>query len=189
MRTFWEVLALGRSRVPGFVLVAVLMSLGTASSLVEPWIYRAIIDDVAGVFVEPAPLARVESALGKPLERAGAGLHPEDLSPRAPAAPRFFTSGASGAIAHQIDQSDQVAPIFAAVSQETWPELFALVTVFAILFSVNGELAGVVLLARAFVARPAILVLDEATANLDFRTEAQVCATGGSSRTAPRRSS
>jgi ABC-type multidrug transport system fused ATPase/permease subunit len=31
-----------------------------------------------------------------------------------------------------------------------------------------------VLLARAFVARPAILVLDEATANLDFRTEAQV---------------
>jgi ATP-binding cassette subfamily B protein len=31
-----------------------------------------------------------------------------------------------------------------------------------------------VLLARAFVARPAILVLDEATANLDFRAEAQV---------------
>ncbi|MBI3567506.1 MAG: ATP-binding cassette domain-containing protein, partial [Gemmatimonadetes bacterium] len=31
-----------------------------------------------------------------------------------------------------------------------------------------------ILLARAFVARPAVLVLDEATANLDFRTEADV---------------
>src|SRR5262249_23617620 len=31
-----------------------------------------------------------------------------------------------------------------------------------------------VLIARAFVARPRILVLDEATANLDFRTEAAV---------------
>ena len=31
-----------------------------------------------------------------------------------------------------------------------------------------------VLLARAFLARPSILILDEATANLDFRTEASV---------------
>ena len=31
-----------------------------------------------------------------------------------------------------------------------------------------------ILLARAFVARPLILILDEATANLDFRTEAAV---------------
>jgi ATP-binding cassette subfamily B protein len=31
-----------------------------------------------------------------------------------------------------------------------------------------------VLLARAFVARPSVLVLDEATANLDFRTEAAI---------------
>jgi ABC-type multidrug transport system fused ATPase/permease subunit len=31
-----------------------------------------------------------------------------------------------------------------------------------------------ILLARAFVARPAVLVFDEATANLDFRTEADV---------------
>jgi ATP-binding cassette subfamily B protein len=31
-----------------------------------------------------------------------------------------------------------------------------------------------VLLARAFLARPTILILDEATANLDFRTEAHV---------------
>jgi ABC-type multidrug transport system fused ATPase/permease subunit len=31
-----------------------------------------------------------------------------------------------------------------------------------------------ILLARAFMARPAVLLLDEATANLDFRTEAEV---------------
>jgi ATP-binding cassette, subfamily B, bacterial len=31
-----------------------------------------------------------------------------------------------------------------------------------------------VLLARAFLARPTILILDEATANLDFRTEGHV---------------
>jgi ABC-type multidrug transport system fused ATPase/permease subunit len=31
-----------------------------------------------------------------------------------------------------------------------------------------------VLLARAFVARPTILILDEATANLDFKTEERI---------------
>ena len=221
MKTLWEVLALGRSRIPGFVLVALLVSLGTAASLVEPWIYRAIIDDVAGVFVEPAPLTRVESVLenlGRSRQHMGSSgrrvLHAplrktEPSAPRRTIAPRtlhqalatvligallvvvvravsqglrmwgdnlsarlsneleqdfilrtfghvlrlplgFFTSRASGAIAHQIDQSDQVAPIFAAVSQEIWPELFALVSVFAILFSVNWELAGVVLLVVPF---------------------------------------
>ena len=45
-----------RSRTPGrgFLLVALLVSIGTAASLFEPWIYRAIVDDIAGVFVAPA---------------------------------------------------------------------------------------------------------------------------------------
>jgi ABC-type multidrug transport system fused ATPase/permease subunit len=221
MKTLWEVLALGRNRIPGFVLVAVLVSLGTGASLVEPWIYRAIIDDVAGVFVEPAPLVRIESAienLGRSSQHIGgssrrvfnAPLRKTDPSaPRRNLAPRtvhqafatvlvgallvilvravsqalrmwgdnlsarlsselerdfilktfrhvlrlplgFFTSRASGAIAHRIDQSDHVAPIFAAVSQQIWPEVFAFVSVFVILFSVNWELAGVVLMVVPF---------------------------------------
>ena len=74
MRTFLAVLALGRRRIPGFLLIACLVSLGTAASLVEPWIYRAIVDDVAGVFVEPAPLARIESLV------EGVGRSSEHLS-------------------------------------------------------------------------------------------------------------
>ncbi len=217
MRTFLAVLALGRRRIPGFLLIACLVSLGTAASLVEPWIYRAIVDDVAGVFVEPAPLARIEGLVegvgrsSEHLSGSGKRVFRKPLRPTHPDAPRrklhprtvpqafatvilgaillvvmraasqglklwgdnrsarmsnelerdfilrafrhvlrvplgFFTSRASGAIAHQIDQSDQVAPIFTAVSQEIWPEVFAFFSVFAILFSVNRELAAVVLL-------------------------------------------
>ncbi len=36
------------------------MSLGTEATLFEPWIYRAIIDDIAGVFVTPQPLLTAE---------------------------------------------------------------------------------------------------------------------------------
>jgi hypothetical protein len=60
MQTFLEVLKLGRDRLRGFILVAVLVSLGTGAALLEPWIYRAIIDDVAGVFVaEPAQVGEL----------------------------------------------------------------------------------------------------------------------------------
>jgi ABC-type multidrug transport system fused ATPase/permease subunit len=221
MGTVREVLALGRSNVRGFVLVAVLVSLGTAASLLEPWIYRAIIDDVAGVFVEPVPLAEVESVIEKlgrshaHLATSGRRMFHAPLQRTNQSAPRrvlakrtvhqalgtvligallvvliralsqalrvkgdnlsarlsndierdfiidtfrhvlrqplsFFSTRASGAVAHQIDQSDQLAPIVTAVSQDIWPELFALVTVFVILFSVNWELAMVVLLVVPF---------------------------------------
>jgi len=41
---------------------SLLVSLST-SSLIEPWIYRAIIDDIAGVFVAPDPLEYADRAL------------------------------------------------------------------------------------------------------------------------------
>ena len=56
MQTFLDVLKLGRHRVPEFVKIAVLVSFATVATLFEPWIYRAIIDDIAGVFVAPQPL-------------------------------------------------------------------------------------------------------------------------------------
>jgi ATP-binding cassette subfamily B protein len=52
-----------RPRLRGLLVVALLVSLSTASSLVEPWIYRAIIDDIAGVFVAPDPLEYADRAM------------------------------------------------------------------------------------------------------------------------------
>src|SRR5512143_1129083 len=63
MNTILRILGLGREKAAGFALVAVLVSLGTAASLFEPWIYRAIVDDVAGVFVTPAPIQQAERRL------------------------------------------------------------------------------------------------------------------------------
>jgi ABC-type multidrug transport system fused ATPase/permease subunit len=216
-RTIFRVLALGRDRLGAFLAVAVLVSLGTGASLLEPWIYRAIIDDIAGVFVTPAPLVKIESALESltrsfkhvpesagriahaPLRKTHADAPRRRLEPRSVnqafatillgalaivllraasegmrlwgdnRAARlsneierglilrvfrhtlrlplsYFTRRASGAVARQIDQSDQIAPIFNAFSQEIWPQMFSLIAILAILVSVNRELALVVLL-------------------------------------------
>ncbi len=63
LHTLKRTLALGRGHVPGFLAVALLVSLGTAASLFEPWIYRAIVDDIAGVFVAPRPVAQAGHVL------------------------------------------------------------------------------------------------------------------------------
>ena len=63
MKTFLQVLALGRHRLRDFASIAVLVSLGTAATLFEPWIYRAIIDDIAGVFITPQPISEAEAWL------------------------------------------------------------------------------------------------------------------------------
>lgn len=60
METFFRVLALGRERRRDFLTIAALVSAGTVATLFEPWIYRAIIDDIAGVFVAPQPLLEAE---------------------------------------------------------------------------------------------------------------------------------
>ncbi len=59
----------------------------------------------------------------------------------------YFTRRPSGAIARQIDQSDQIAPLFSALTQEVWSEAFTAVTILVVIFSVNAQLAGIVLVA------------------------------------------
>jgi ABC-type multidrug transport system fused ATPase/permease subunit len=59
----------------------------------------------------------------------------------------FFTSRTGGAIARQVDQVDQVAPIITAAAQQIWPEVFTLVVIVIVMGVVNLELAAVTVLA------------------------------------------
>src|SRR5262249_48628004 len=54
---------------------------------------------------------------------------------------RAFTSRPSAAVARQVDQTDQVSPLFVAAAKDIWPELFGLVAMLSILGSMNRELA------------------------------------------------
>jgi len=49
-----RLLSVARPYAGRLLLVAVLTSLGALGELVEPWVYRAIINDIAGVFVSKA---------------------------------------------------------------------------------------------------------------------------------------
>ena len=215
MQTLLEVLKLGRDRLRGFILVAALVSLGTGAALLEPWIYRAIIDDVAGVFVtSPEQVGNLPSVkeLPKHLPQSGRRLFKEHRrsAEEAPAPRRlkpktvhqaaatlvlgvlilivarlvaelcrvmgnnraavlanglerdfilrtyrhvmrlplsFFSGRATGAISRQIDQSDQIAPVFTAAAEEIWPEIFTLAAILVVMVAVNAELAVIVLAA------------------------------------------
>ena len=53
----------------------------------------------------------------------------------------FFSGRASGAVARQIDQSDQISPLISAGTQEMIPEILRLLGIFIIMFMQNVELA------------------------------------------------
>jgi ABC-type multidrug transport system fused ATPase/permease subunit len=215
-----RILRLGRPYTSQFFLVAVLVSLGTVSSLFQPWVYRTIVNDVAGVFVANHEVIAVEREAGQvalslehamdslrrmfhgPLRqhRLKAGERPRQLPSRTlPQAVativvgsfllfaarliseacrvagdnratilagrieqdyilgtfrhvmrlplEFLTRRPSGAIAHQIDQTDNITPFFTAVSQEIWPSLFQLVVIVATISQLNWELGLIVLIA------------------------------------------
>src|SRR5690348_13096617 len=56
MRSLVSLLQLSRRQWGALAIVAVLSSCSTAASLIEPWLYRAVVDDVAGVMVSSGPL-------------------------------------------------------------------------------------------------------------------------------------
>ena len=235
VRTFIHILMLGRDRLKAFAMVAVLVSLGTVATLVEPWIYRAIIDDIAGVFVAPPAVVDAENVIERGwrsvehlggsvgrmarvpmtayVDDAGTGRSLEQRTVHEAAATvilgaillvairlaaewfkrlgdnraaflasgverafilrtfrhvirlplSFFTTRSSAALARQIDQSDNVSPIFTAAAQDLWPDVFRLVVIIGIMLVVNDELAivaAVTILAYGLVTWRLTRVLD-----------------------------
>src|SRR5204863_4662729 len=76
--------AVARPYAGRLLLVAVLTSLGALGELVEPWVYRAIINDIAGVFVskETGLWPEILEEL-----RSGGGEADLEAPPAAPATP------------------------------------------------------------------------------------------------------
>ena len=206
-----EILSLARGRGHDVSIVAVLVSLGTMASLLEPWIYAAIIDDIAGLLVaddSKALIGRFVQDVVQTAENLGASALrivsaplrakleleartlPEAFATVATGAVlmvlirlvsqwcatmgdnraarlgsdierdfitrtyrhvlrlplEFFSRRASGKIAKQVDQADQISPIVTGVAQEIWPELFSLVSVLVIMIVVDARLALITLI-------------------------------------------
>lgn len=254
MHTMQRLFSIARPYAGRLLLVAVLTSVGALGGLVEPWVYRAIINDIAGVFVSkqsglwpeileelrggeaepetmlpapsnPAPPTGPAATFGSvpgsavqpsPPEKTAPKVqtyrrrrHPPRRAPlpKAPLLPprtvsqairtlwlgvlillatsvlakffgawsdllaarttneieenfilktfrhvlrlpfSYFTQRPSGSIARQIDQSDQIAPLYAALTQEVWSELLTALAILGIMVSVNVGLSVIVLVA------------------------------------------
>lgn len=138
MRSLLSLLRLSPRQLRALALVAVLSSCGTASALLEPWLYRAVIDEVAGVLAASGPLK----------------------------------------FADRFDATDEDI-VIAAERAGLCSLLMRLRDGLETEIGEGGITLSAgerqrILLARAFIARPRVLILDEATANLDYRTEVSV---------------
>ena len=74
MRSLLDILKLGRPHWRGLLIALLLVSLGTTTGLLEPWLYRAVIDDIAGVFVAPPQLEVVEQSVDNLVKQAPRSL-------------------------------------------------------------------------------------------------------------------
>jgi ABC-type multidrug transport system fused ATPase/permease subunit len=262
MSTYARIFAIARPYAARLLLVALLTSMGALAELVEPWVYRAIVNDIAGVFVsresgllaeileqlsggegettepsattpatpstpptpqpatqDPPPQATEQAPRPKISKerrrRRAAGRHrprpqieatPVQVQKNFPLPPKtvssafrtlwvgvllllaaatlaklftawadllaakttndieenfilktfkhvlrlplaYFAERPSGAIARQIDQSDQIAPLYSAVAQDVWSEVITAVAILGVMFSVNYQLSLIVFLA------------------------------------------
>jgi ABC-type bacteriocin/lantibiotic exporter with double-glycine peptidase domain len=59
----------------------------------------------------------------------------------------FFTRRASGKIAKQVNQEEQVAPLVTAAAKDLWPDLFTLVAILVIMLFADVQLAAITALA------------------------------------------
>jgi len=276
MHTFQRLVSIARPYAGRLLLAALLTSLGALAVLVEPWVYRAIINDIAGVFVSretgllpeiieelrggegevelppasqvpnPTPLPQASEPAtpqsGPPAKSVqGPGKSPQTvharqrrrrIKPQTPSVtppalpPRtvshairtlwlgvlvlvgaaalakffaawadllaarttnrleenfilttfrhvlrlpfsYFTQRPSGAIARQIDQSDQIAPLYSALTQEVWSELFTALAILVVIFSVNSQLSLIVLVALLVYALVTIRMTGRLEAHLE----------------------
>src|SRR3989442_589523 len=138
-----RLVSIARPYAGKLLLVAVLTSTCALAELVEPWVYRAIVNDIAGVFISKHNGLLAARATNQIEENFILQTFRHVL--RLPLA--YFTARPSGATARQIDQSDQIAPLYTAVTQEVWSELFTATVILAVMVSVNVELSVVVLVA------------------------------------------
>lgn len=190
-----------------FIAIALLALLATGADLLQPWIYRMAINDVAGMFIdrpapqmdlepEPPPLSQLSEKLRRNAERLGRTQLPHGSGYIAPRTRRqtlttllwavgllfltgvlghflslaadyqstvvacrieanliratfghvlrlplsFFNKRASGGLAKRIDQSDQVAPIVSAFSQQIAPEGLRIVGICIIMLIQSWQL-------------------------------------------------
>src|SRR5712692_7929341 len=85
MHIIKRLVSVARPYAGRLLLVAVLTSLGALGELVEPWVYRAIINDIAGVFVSRA--SGLWPAIIEELKSGGIEEEPEAAPPAAPSNP------------------------------------------------------------------------------------------------------
>ncbi len=74
-----RLISIARPYAGRLLLVSVLTSAGALAELVEPWVYRAIINDIAGVFVSKA-----SGLWDEFLEEFGGGAETDAAGPGAP---------------------------------------------------------------------------------------------------------
>ena len=172
-------LSLAKNHKREFAIVSLFALLATAADLLQPLVYRRAINDVAGLFVDPAatthliPSRTAQETLKTLLESVAllflisitgyffslrsdyfgakvASVMEANLIVttfghvlRLPTA--YFARQASAGIARRIDQSDQLAPVVHAFSQQIAPEAIRLVGICTIMFTQNWEMALVAL--------------------------------------------
>ncbi|MBM3756705.1 MAG: ABC transporter ATP-binding protein [Acidobacteria bacterium] len=163
------ILQLAKQHKRQIAVIAFFALLATAADLLQPLIYRRAINDIAGLLGVAAPARTAEQTLLTLIQsvvllflisvigyffslradyygsKVASAMEVDLISGtfghvlKLPTS--FFAHRASASIAKRIDQSDQLAPVVHAFSQQIAPEAIRLVGICAIMFTQNWEMA------------------------------------------------